>query len=64
MPKRKTRKSIAKRFKKTGTGKTMRSAAGRGHLLTGKTTKRKRALRAGGQVSAAESKKIAVQMQG
>ena len=61
MPKQKTRKSVAKRFKITGTGKIKRSSAGRGHLLSGKTRKRKRQLRKGGLVSAADYKRIASQ---
>ena len=41
----KTRKSVAKRFKITGTGKVMRRGAGRRHLLQGKSSKRRRTLR-------------------
>ena len=44
MPKMKTRKSVAKRLKQTGTGKFMRKSAGVRHLNTGKTAKRKRRL--------------------
>ncbi len=40
----KTKKSVAKRFKITGTGKVLRARAGRRHLLTGKSAKRRRAL--------------------
>jgi large subunit ribosomal protein L35 len=40
----KTRKAVAKRFKITGTGKVMRSRAGRRHLLAGKSPKRRRSL--------------------
>lgn len=40
----KTKKSVAKRFKITGTGKVLRSHAGRRHLLSGKSAKRRRAL--------------------
>ena len=61
MPKQKTRKSVAKRFKITGTGKIKRSSAGRGHLLSGKTRKRKRQLRKGALVSASDYKRIASQ---
>ncbi len=42
MPKMKTSKSAAKRFKATGTGKLKRSKAYKSHILTKKTTKRKR----------------------
>ncbi len=45
MPKIKTSKSVAKRFKKTGTGKLKRMQAYKGHNLTKKTSKRKRNLR-------------------
>ena len=45
MPKMKTSKSAAKRFKATGTGKLKRSKAYKSHILTKKTSKRKRNLR-------------------
>lgn len=45
MPKIKTSKSAAKRFKKTGTGKLKRMKAYKSHILTKKTAKRKRNLR-------------------
>jgi large subunit ribosomal protein L35 len=45
VPKQKTHKGAAKRFKVTGTGKVMRSQAMKSHILTKKTTKRKRNLR-------------------
>ncbi len=45
MPKLKTKKSVAKRFKITGTGKVMHYGAGGGHLLTGKSAKRKRRIK-------------------
>lgn len=45
MPKLKTNKSVAKRFKITGTGKVKRSKAGMRHLLTAKAKGTKRALR-------------------
>jgi large subunit ribosomal protein L35 len=45
MPKMKTRRSVAKRFKLTGTGKLKRNKAYASHLLSKKTTKRKRNLR-------------------
>jgi large subunit ribosomal protein L35 len=47
MPKLKTHRGAAKRFKKTGTGKIKRSKAYKGHLLTGKPAKRTRRLRQG-----------------
>ena len=45
MPKIKTNRAAAKRFKKTGTGKIMRNKAYKSHILTKKSTKRKRNLR-------------------
>jgi large subunit ribosomal protein L35 len=45
MPKLKTHRGAAKRFKKTATGKFMRSKAFKRHILTSKTRSRKRALR-------------------
>ena len=44
MPKMKTRKSAAKRLKKTGTGKYLYKKAGGRHILAKKTAKRKRRL--------------------
>lgn len=43
--KMKTKKAAAKRFKVTGTGKLKRNKANKRHILTKKTTKRKRNLR-------------------
>lgn len=45
MPKLKTNRGAAKRFKKTGSGKFKHRAANRNHILTHKSTKRKRNLR-------------------
>ena len=45
MPKLKTKRAAAKRFKATGTGKLKRNKAYKSHILTKKTTKRKRNLR-------------------
>ena len=45
MPKMKTKRSAAKRFTVTGTGKLMRFKANKRHILTKKSTKRKRNLR-------------------
>lgn len=44
MPKMKTKKGAAKRFRLTATGKVKRSKAFKRHILTTKTTKRKRHL--------------------
>lgn len=45
MPKIKTNRAAAKRFRKTGTGKIVFSKSHAGHLLTKKNRKRKRSLR-------------------
>lgn len=45
MPKMKTRKAVAAKFRVTGTGKLKMSRPGRRHKLTHKTAKRKRQLR-------------------
>jgi len=58
MPKMKTRKSVAKRFKKTASGKLKYSKAGAGHLLGGKSRKRKRNLRSAGVLSEVETRRI------
>ena len=59
MPKIKTNRGAAKRFKKTGTGKIKRSHAFTSHILTSKTRKRKRNLRHGTTVAALDQKNIA-----
>jgi len=58
MPKAKTSRSAAKRFKKTGTGKVVRRKALKGHLLTSKTRKRKRRLRKSAIVDHADAGRI------
>lgn len=45
MPKQKTRKSVAKRIKRTATGKYLRKCAGKRHLNSTKNAKRRRRLR-------------------
>jgi large subunit ribosomal protein L35 len=62
MPKQKTRKSVAKRCKLTARGKIKRTTAGRGHLLSGKSSKRKRQLRGGGMVSKSDYHRIVSQL--
>lgn len=58
MPKIKTNRGAAKRFRKTGTGKIRRNKAFTSHILTKKSTKRKRDLRQGTLVDAADHKNI------
>ncbi len=58
MPKMKTHRGAAKRFKRTGTGKLVRRKAYASHLLTHKTTKRKRKLRQDAILSSADVKRV------
>ncbi len=58
MPKLKTNRSAAKRFRTTKTGKLKKRSAGRGHILGKMSRKRKRQLRASGYVSSADEKRI------
>jgi len=58
VPKLKTHRGAAKRFKLTGTGKVRRRHASMNHILTKKTRKRKRRLRKGTTVSAAFAKSV------
>ncbi|MBU0905679.1 MAG: 50S ribosomal protein L35 [Paenisporosarcina sp.] len=58
MPKMKTHRGAAKRFKKTGSGKIRRASAYRSHLFANKSTKAKRKLRKGGLVSKGDYKRI------
>ncbi|HLW22336.1 MAG TPA: 50S ribosomal protein L35 [Sphaerochaetaceae bacterium] len=60
MPKMKTRKSAAKRYSVTGSGKVRYKKQGLRHILTKKSTKRKRNLRHSGVLSDAEVKKAKV----
>ena len=60
MPKMKTNRGAAKRFKKTGTGKIIRHSAFKSHILTSKTTKRKRNLRKGKTMKTADTKRMKV----
>lgn len=59
MPKVKTNRGAAKRFKTTGSGKIVRNKAFSSHILTKKSTKRKRSLRKSTLVDSANSKQIA-----
>ena len=56
MPKMKTHRGAAMRFRKTGTGKLKRAKAFKSHILTKKSAKRKRNLRKAGYVSVAQEK--------
>jgi large subunit ribosomal protein L35 len=56
MPKMKTKRAAAKRFKLTGTGKLKRAKAFKKHILTKKSAKTKRNLRKTGYVSVTQEK--------
>jgi len=59
MPKHKTRRSAAKRFKKTGSGKLRRRQAWRGHLVVGKkSSSRMRRLAGDAPVSPSDQKRV------
>ena len=58
MPKMKSNRGAAKRFKRTATGKFKRSHAFKAHILTKKSGSRKRKLRKSGIVSSADRKRI------
>ncbi|MHC1727925.1 MAG: 50S ribosomal protein L35 [Syntrophobacteraceae bacterium] len=58
MPKIKTNRAAAKRFKKTGSGKFVRAKAFKSHILTKKHPKRKRALRRDTEVNAVSTKAL------
>lgn len=58
MPKMKSHSGTKKRFRTTGTGKLMRAKAYKSHILTKKTTKRKRGFRQETEVSTADRKTV------
>ena len=60
MPKIKTNRGAAKRFRKTGSGKIRRNSAFTSHILTTKTTKRKRNLRKASIMAPSDPKRISV----
>lgn len=58
MPKIKTNRSAAKRFRKTASGKFVYSKSFGSHILTKKTTKRKRSLRKSHIINKADVREI------
>ena len=58
MPKMKTHKGTAKRFRTTGSGKIMRAKAYKSHILTKKSQKRKRNFRKETELTAADTKVV------
>ncbi len=58
MPKIKSHRGAAKRFKKTGTGKFVRAKAFKRHILTSKPTRRKRQMRGTEVVSTSDAPRL------
>ena len=58
MPKMRTNKTVAKRFRKSATGKVMHVHRNKSHILTKKTTKRKRQLRGSAALVSAKQVKF------
>ena len=58
MPKMKTHRGAAKRFKKTASGKVKRGHAFTSHILTKKSPKRKRHLRQGALIAKVDEKRV------
>ena len=58
MPKMKTHRGAAKRFKTTGSGKLMRQKANLNHILEKKATKRTRRLGLGAEVTGGDMKHV------
>jgi large subunit ribosomal protein L35 len=58
MPKLKTNRAAHKRFRVTGTGKIKRTKAYGSHILTKKSSKRKRNLRKGALVAASDARRV------
>jgi large subunit ribosomal protein L35 len=64
MPKMKTNKSAAKRFKTTAKGKVKRRKAFKSHILTKKTPKRKRQLRGSEVCAPGDARRVKRMIQG
>lgn len=58
MPKTKTNRAMAKRIKRTSSGKYLREKAFRSHILTSKTRKRKRHLRSASVLDKTDIKRV------
>ena len=58
MPKMKTHRGAAKRFKRTGSGKLVRAQSNKQHILTKKASKRKRRLRQSALVDPVDEKRL------
>lgn len=64
MPKMKTHSGSKKRFRRSGMGKIMRAKAYKSHILTKKSTKRKRGFRQETELAAADAKVINARLAG
>ena len=64
MPKMKTHSGSKKRFRRSGTGKIMRAKAYKSHILTKKSTKRKRGFRQETELAAADAEVINARLAG
>ena len=64
MTKMKTHSGSKKRFRRSGTGKIMRAKAYKSHILTKKSTKRKRGFRQETELAAADAKVINARLAG
>jgi large subunit ribosomal protein L35 len=62
MPKMKTHKGSAKRFRRTGTGKIMRAKAFKSHILTKKSPKRIRGFRKEAVLTAGDAHTVSQRM--
>ena len=62
MPKMKSNRGAAKTFRKTASGKFKRKSAYKSHILSSKSTKRKRKLRRDTLVSVAENRRVRIMM--
>lgn len=62
MPKMKTHKGTAKRFRRTGSGKIMRGKANKSHIMTHKSQKRVRGFRQETVVAPSDAKTVAPRM--
>ncbi|MBY4798114.1 50S ribosomal protein L35 [Collinsella sp. AGMB00827] len=64
MPKMKSHSGTKKRFRRTGTGKLMRGKAFKSHILTKKSTKRKRGFRQETVISNADKRVVSTRLAG
>ena len=63
MPKMKSNRGASKTFRKTASGKFKRNKAYKSHILSSKSTKRKRQLRKATMVSKADQKRVSLMIQ-